>query len=375
MYQPTDEFGNPAGKPKKLRKQKVSYWGCWREAEGLNVVVDGVRYDYGTGGIHAAVQGTHRSDSSKVIATYDVASFYPNLSIKNNIAPAHLGSTFCKVYSKLYDMRKAAPKGSAMNAALKLALNSTYGDSGNEFSPLYDPQYTMSITCSGQMLLTMLIEAVIEKCDAKILMANTDGFEFTVDRDKMDLVKEQVKQWEELTNLTMEGDTYEVMFVNSVNHYISKTESGKVKLKGSYEYNDYTKHGWHKSHSAMVIAKAVEAELLHGIDHEEFIRLHEDKFDFFLRTKVPRSSSLVLVVDGEDIKQQNICRYYPSKSGGKLVKLMPPLVEGGEVRRLGIDTDYNVSTCNNVDDFKWSDLDYNYYIKEAEKLIDAVARS
>lgn len=375
MYQPTDEFGNPTGKLKKLRKHKVSYWGCWREAEGLNVVVDGVRYDYGTGGIHAAVQGTHRSDSSKVIATYDVASFYPNLSIKNNIAPAHLGSTFCKVYSDLYDKRKSSPKGSAMNAALKLALNSTYGDSGNEFSPLYDPQYTMSITCSGQMLLTMLIEAVIEKCDAKILMANTDGFEFMVDRSKMDLVKEQVKQWEDLTNLTMEGDTYEVMFVNSVNHYISKTESGKVKLKGSYEYNDYTKHGWYKNHSAMVIAKAVEAELLHGVDHEEFIRLHRDKFDFFLRTKVPRSSSLVLVVDGEDIKQQNICRYYPSKNGGKLVKLMPPLVEGGEVRRLGIDTDYNVSTCNNADDFKWSDLDYSYYITEAKKLIDAVASS
>ncbi len=221
MYQPTDEFGNPVGKPKKLRKQKVSYWGCWREAEGLNVVVDGVRYDYGTGGIHAAVKGTHRSDSTKVIATYDVASFYPNLSIKNNIAPEHLGSTFCKVYSDLYDKRKSSPKGSAMNAALKLALNSTYGDSGNEFSPLYDPQYTMSITCSGQMLLTMLIEAVIEKCDAKILMANTDGFEFMVDRNKMDLVKKCVADWEELTKLTMEGDTYEVMFINNVNAYIA----------------------------------------------------------------------------------------------------------------------------------------------------------
>lgn len=372
MYQPTDEHGNPVGKLKKLRKHEVSYWGCWREAEGLNVVVNGVRYDYGQGGVHAAVQGTHRSDDVKVIATYDISSFYPNLSIKNNIAPAHLGSTFCKVYSDLYDKRKAAPKGTAMNAALKLALNSSYGDSGNEFSPLYDPQYTMSITCSGQMILTMLIESLIENCNAKIIMANTDGFEFIVERSMMEEVKARIKEWEDLTKLTMEGDTYEVMFVNSVNHYISKTESGKVKLKGSYEYNDYTKHGWHKNHSAMVIAKAVEAELLNGEDHEEFIRLHEDKFDFMLRTKVPRSSNLVLVVDGEDIKQQNICRYYPSKNGGKLVKLMPPLEEGGEVRRLGIDTDYVVSTCNNIDDFSWSNLDYSYYITEAKKLIDAV---
>jgi hypothetical protein len=146
----------------------------------------------------------------------------------------------------------------------------------------------------------------------------------------------------------------------------------KVKLKGAYEYNDFTKHGWHKNHSAMVIAKAVEQELVYGIDHEEFIRLHRDKFDFLLRTKVSRSSSLVLVIDGEDIPQQNICRYYPSKSGGKLVKLMPALEEGGEIRRLGIDTGYDVSTCNDITDFSWSKLDYSYYVNEAKKLIDAV---
>lgn len=40
----------------------------------------------------------------------------------------------------------------------------------------------------------------------------------------------------------------------------------------------------HKNHSTMVIAKAVEAELVNGVDHE-FIRLHEDKFDFCLRTR------------------------------------------------------------------------------------------
>ena len=149
-------------------------------------------------------------------------------------------------------------------------------------------------------------------------------------------------------------------------------KSGKVKTKGAYEVLPFDKLGWYKNHSAMVISMSVVSHLLGLCDYEEFIRLHRDKFDFFLRTKVNRSSSLVLVIDGEDIKQQNICRYYPSKSGGKLVKLMPPLIEGGEVRRLGIDTDYNVSTCNNVDDFKWSDLDYSYYINEAEKLIDAV---
>lgn len=372
MYQPLDEFDNPTGKTKKLRINKKSHWGCWREIEGLNVVVDGVRYDYGQGGIHAAVKGVHKSTDDYVILTYDVASFYPNLSIKNNISPAHLGSTFCKVYSHLYDMRKSTPKGSAMNAALKLSLNSSYGDSGNEYSPLYDPQYTMSITCSGQMLLSMLIESIIESTDSKLLMANTDGFEIMTNRKDVDIVKSKVLEWENLTQLTMEGDVYDMMVINNVNNYISVTDKGKVKLKGMYEHNDFTKHGWHKNHSSMVIAKAAEAYFIQGVDYEEFIRLHRDKYDFLLRTKVPRSSNLVLVVDGIDVVQQNICRYYPSKEGGKLVKLMPPLEDGADIRRLGIDTDYDVKICNDIKNFSWSDLNYAYYINEAKKLVDGV---
>ena len=87
-----------------------------------------------------------------------------------------------------------------------------------------------------------------------------------------------------------------------------------------------------------------------------------------LRAKVPRSSRLVLEVDGSDVEQQNICRYYPSENGGKLVKIMPSLIDGGELRRMAIDKEYNVKTCNNMDDFNW-DINYDYYINEAEKLL------
>lgn len=224
MEQPIDEFGNPKGKPKKKRTPKLSYWGCWKVAETLNVVVEGLRYDYGLGGIHAAKTGVHRGTTERPLKTYDVASYYPNMAIANNIAPAHLGKAFCVTYSKLYQMRKEQPKGSAANAALKLALNGVYGDSGNEFSPLYDPQYTMSITVGGQMLLTMLIEQLIIKCNAEVVMANTDGFEFFVNSDMISNAEQCVKEWEDLTKLQMEGGTYSVMFINNVNHYIAVKE-------------------------------------------------------------------------------------------------------------------------------------------------------
>lgn len=80
----------------------------------------------------------------------------------------------------------------------------------------------------------------------------------------------------------------------------------------------------------------------------------------------------MLVVDGIDVVQQNICRYYPSKEGGKLVKLMPPLEDEGSIRRLGIDTDYDVKICNDIKNFSWSDVNYTYYINEAKKLVDGV---
>lgn len=218
-----DDFGNPdpKKKPKKKRVPKKSYYGCWRISETLNVVVEGFRYDYGTGGIHGAKPGTHCATDTRKIWTIDVASFYPNMSISNGIAPKHLGKTFCKVYSDLYQMRKNTPKGSAANAALKLALNGSYGASNDEYSPLYDPAYTMSITIGGQLSLCMLIEILIDKCKVEILMANTDGFEFFYDVQYEQQIAQCVKEWEQVTGLTMESAKYKKMFIANVNSYVA----------------------------------------------------------------------------------------------------------------------------------------------------------
>lgn len=146
----------------------------------------------------------------------------------------------------------------------------------------------------------------------------------------------------------------------------------KLKMKGRYEYKpqrEYELTHMHKNHSSLVVQMAVEHELLGKGSSTDFIRNHDNPYDFMLRTKVPRSSRLVLVVNGEDILQQNICRYYPSMSGGELVKIMPPLKEDGDERRLSVESGQLVRTCNDINDFKW-DVDYEYYIKEANKLLE-----
>ena len=150
-------------------------------------------------------------------------------------------------------------------------------------------------------------------------------------------------------------------------------KSGKVKTKGRYEVMPHNEIGWHKNMSAMVVPMAALAEILGFCESKEFIYNHKNSYDFCIRSKVPRSSKLYLCYeDGREDQQQNICRYYPAVEGGKLVKLMPPLDNGEEWRRLGIDTEYSVLTCNNMQDFDWSKLNYDYYITEAQKLIDGV---
>ena len=82
--------------------------------------------------------------------------------------------------------------------------------------------------------------------------------------------------------------------------------------------------------------------------------------------------NLYLSRDDEETVLQNICRYYPCKDGGKLVKIMPPLEEGGELRRMGIDTSWNVLPCNNMDNFDIDKIDIDYYVEEASKLLIGV---
>ncbi len=371
---PLDADGLPdlTKKPKKVRVPKKSYWGCYRVAETLNVVVDGYRIDFGVGGVHASLSERIAKETSKyMIRDADVSSMYPNIAISNEIYPEHLSKDFCVIYKDMYEQRKSYAKGTAENAMLKLALNGTYGKSNDKYSVFYDPKFTMSITINGQLSLLMLADRLLQINGLKLIQLNTDGLTVAMLRETEEQYKEICTQWQKDVGLELEFVDYSKMIIRDVNNYIAVYTNGKTKRKGAYQYEGL---GWHQNQSALVVPMAAEAAMLHGTDIRQFVENHFNAgniFDFMLRTKVPRSSSLVLEYeDGRVVPQQNICRYYPSKNGGKLIKLMPAL-EGKEDngdRRLGIDTAWNVKTCNNMKDFD-GDIDFDYYVQEAEKLV------
>jgi len=183
-------------------------------------VVDGFEYKFGTGGLHASLDAKIiHSDEYNQIVDIDVASFYPNLGIKNQLYPAHLGPQFCVAYDEVFHTRKTYGKGTPENEAYKLALNGAYGNSNNMYSPLFDSFYTMSITINGQLLLCMLVEQLIKTPGLQMVQANTDGVTFLCPRPFLTHVRAVCRWWELLTQLTLEEALYKSMFIRDVNNY------------------------------------------------------------------------------------------------------------------------------------------------------------
>lgn len=237
----------------KLKSGKSSFYFTWNVAKALNVVINDHEYVFGVGGIHSSMKPTLvESDEEYVIIDLDVASYYPNLAIKNTLYPKHLSDQFCKTYEALYEERKTHPKGTPENSSIKLALNATYGNSNNQYSPFYDPQYTMAITVNGQLSLCMLLEQILKLEGATSVQSNTDGITFRVKRSDSDTVDRLTREWEETTKLEMERNDYSKMYIRDVNNYVAVYEkTGKSKSKGAYEITD--QH--HKNQSMRVVQK------------------------------------------------------------------------------------------------------------------------
>lgn len=324
--------------------------------------IDGFTYVFGLGGLHGAVEmEIIEASDSLVIESWDVSSYYPNLSISNRFYPEHLGDKFCDVYKKIYDTRKMFKKGTPENAAYKLAANGTYGKSNDQFSPFFDPLLTIRITLNGQLLLCVLIEQLIKVPTLVMKVCNTDGLEYVIHPDHVEQARTVCKWWEGLTHLTLENARYSKLFMRDVNNYIGVFENGSIKRKGAYEYD----LEYHQNHSALVIPKVAEQVLVHGKPIRETVQNWPDKMDFMLRVKVPRSSHLLW---GED-KVQNMCRYYVSTQGKALTKVMPPLAKKPDYwRRIGVESGWTVCVCNDIRDAVMP-ICYDYYVREIEKLV------
>lgn len=369
----------------------------------LNVKFKDCVIQYGVGGAHACIApGVYESNEEQVIYDLDVTSFYPNIAIQNKLYPKHYGKEFCNIYEGIFLERKKYKKGTAENLAYKLALNGSYGKSNSEYSPLYSPEFTVSITINGQLLLSMLIERVLDEIpDAYNLQVNTDGATFMVPRSKIEKMEEIKSRWENYTKLELEGTIYSKMIIVNVSNYIAVKESGAIKRKGAiFIYKDSPGElEIYKNHSALVVPKTlekyfVEQKSVHDA-MDEF--LHTSIYDFCLRSKVKKTDTLVqkeidengnvvstkevqrinrYIITGEFVKDNETKSWKVIGKGSQLVKVMKPLKGKTEPREINLEAGY---LCTIVND--WSKIDQNelvdmiylpYYELNVQKVIDRI---
>lgn len=336
--------------------------------------------DYGTGGLHSSASpGIYEDDDYWIILDEDVGSLYPSIAIQLGIYPQHLGLIFLEIYDKdIVSVRlaeKVKPKKErdmVIMEGFKLSANGIYGKSGEETSPLYDPLYTMKTTIGGQMFLSLWTEKLVKAIpEIKFIQHNTDGITYMLPRKDLPKAKAVGQEMSDLTGLYIEDNIYTKFVLRDVNNYLSVYEDGSFKAKGCFEIDKE----FHKDHSMRIVPIAVKEYFVNGIPVEQTIRNHTDIYDFCLRLKTnAKSTPIYRHIDKDGIKDTQLSRttrYYisnTSKDSGVLLK------DFGNGRISGVNIGYNVTIFNRYIErpFNEYNINYQFYINEAMKLVNAV---
>lgn len=198
-----------------FKKLELSAWDKF----DLIVNHQGIDICYGLGGLHAAPKNKRfDSNEENVIVSFDFASFYPHISFKNNICPAHIPTDiFVPLYKGLYDERKSIPKSDPRNYILKICLNALYGQTNDQYSFLRDRQMTVAICVNGQLILSMLMEKLLlEIPNSQLIMLNTDGGELMIPRKYKDKYDEICKWMVDLCQIELEHVQYKSLIIADV---------------------------------------------------------------------------------------------------------------------------------------------------------------
>jgi hypothetical protein len=221
----------------------------------LRLALGGCVYQMGMGGLHSTEESmAHVADANTIICDVDVAGYYPRIILTEKLFPPHLGPGFLQAFETIVNRRlgaKARVKELkkfdiktpdieaqiiiyiAEDGGLKIAINGTFGKTGNQFSIVFSPEMLVQICLSGQLNLLMLIED-IELAGIPVVSANTDGIVIKCPKDRYDDLVAIIKAWEAATGFETEETRYRGIYSRDINNYIAVKEDGTCKTKGTY---------------------------------------------------------------------------------------------------------------------------------------------
>lgn len=347
----------------------------------MSLRIAGGDYRMGTGGLHSSESKVaHIADHTFRLRDIDVESFYPRIILNQGLHPQHLGVNFLRVYETIVQRRihakkmakqcKAAgdksgeAKWKVQADSLKITINGSFGKFGNMYSMLYSPDLVIQVTLSGQLSLLMLIERMELAC-ISVVSANTDGVVMRVPTGMDERFDAVVKQWELDTGYVTEETEYSMLLSRDVNNYIAiKKKDSELKTKGAFA-NPWSipNNIWrmHKNPTNLICTEAIESLLVKGVSIERTVRECK-QIEKFITVRTVRGGAVKLDADGktEQYLGKSVRWYYAKDAPGEWVYAET----GNKVPR-----SEGAKACMELPDALPDDLDFEWYIAEAEKML------
>jgi hypothetical protein len=255
--------------------------------------------EFGFGGLH----GVHKSQKRfENVVLLDVASMYPNIILHINA----LGKATDR-YKEILDERIAIKHQDKVKSdALKLILNSVYGNLKNQYSPLFNPKAALSVCVYGQIALYELGRRISKV--GTLVQLNTDGIAFVPHGDYEGIWK----QWEEDFNLQLEEDRFDLFIHKDVNSYIG-VKDGKVKVKGG-DCSRYGGDNLFKNNSARILDIALVDKILYDKSVIDTLVENLDKPQLY-QYVLQAGHTYQGTFDERGNKYQKINRIFPTRKG------------------------------------------------------------
>lgn len=330
----------------------------------------------GVGGIHGD-NGTCiiKPNEDELLLDSDVNSLYPSLMRMYHLYPPKLKDVLGQIFPQIIDDRLEFKRTGQKNKneTYKYMLNGVSGKMQDETSWLYSPFTVMQVRINGQLLLLMLAERLL-KLGCKLYQINTDGILYKLKKAKYKELQQVLKEWEELTMLTLETEEFTQFYQLAINDYFGVEPNNKIKKKGFF----LTDIELGKGLTPKIIPEAIINYFVHNIPVEDTIKSCKDICKFLQAEKTGKQWT----VEYNEQIQQRINRFYVSNSGYYLWKWK--LDDTGKKSYQIMLKDHGVRLHNKFysdEDLQWKysqgetfqsiyDIDYQYYINQCIKVIE-----
>jgi hypothetical protein len=276
----------------------------WMEKDKGSVTIQEFENEiqFGFGGLHGAHTSIKKVKNVKLL---DVTSMYPNIILLLKVLGEHATGTYKEILNKRL---KVKHKDKVLSDALKLILNSVYGNLNNEYSTLFNPNGAKSVCVFGQIALYELCKRISPFCT--ILNINTDGVAFI---PKNDLYIQAHEQWQQEFQMQLEETDFDLFLMKDVNNYIA-VKDGNLICKGA-DVNRYHDDALFKHNNARILDIALVEHLVNGKDIWQTLLdnlQHPHLFQYILKA----GSTYQGTFDAQGNQYNSVNRIFASRNEG-----------------------------------------------------------